>query len=66
MRFRKQKPQEVPAESVDAATTGDDTAPDAFPDISAGLAVLSKYQAMTGPREVLRKPNRVLEWSDFD
>ena len=72
MRMRKRKPQDVPAENVDAETAPDDTTveddanADEFPDISAGLAVLSKYQAMTGPREVLRKPNRVLEWSDFD
>lgn len=70
-RGKKYRTESVDAEAAteaepDTETAPDDTTPEEFPDISAGLAVLSKYQAMTGPREVLRKPNKRLEWSDFD
>jgi len=72
MRMRKRKTGEIPAEKFDAETAPDDTTvednttADEFPDISAGLAILSKYQAMTGPRPVMHKANKRGTWSDFD
>ena len=67
MRMRKRKTGEIPAESLDPeSTVEDNTTADEFPDISAGLAILSKYQAMTGPRPVVPKANKRGTWSDFD
>ena len=67
-RGKKNRTESVNAETASdiEPTTDNETTPDEFPDISAGLAVLSKYQAMTGPRPMERKANRRLEWSEFD
>ena len=67
-RGKKYRTESADAEAASDTepTAEDSTTAEEFPDISAGLAVLSKYQAMNGPRPVERKANKRGTWSKFD